>query len=384
LLLGFSFAWSCSDEARPPHLGSNVEAGNDATNGLDAGLGDGPPGADASGLCGNQLIPAVENRPNLYFVIDRSGSMQLVDPGQPYDRYTMARVAIARALRLIGHRVSYGAAVFPSFRDADDCAAGLEIFPTTAGDPPSYASSGVDGPVLLEFLTRLATVTPDGGTPTSATLRALQPALTALSGTTYVVLATDGAPNCNPSASCGVDQCERNLQQQVIGGRNCDANFNCCDPTWVVDGPLSCIDADATEAAVAELAQAGIQTFVIGMPGSATYASVLDRLALAGGTARSTSPRYYSVNDGDELAEAVRQIGVSVAITCDIALNAAPPDPKLVNVYFDNSLLAFDEIDGWAWTGETTLQIRGAACEELLSGEVLQVQIVAGCPTVVR
>jgi hypothetical protein len=361
-----------------------VDAGNEAANGIDVGLADGPPGADASGLCGNELIVAVENHPNLYFVIDRSGSMQLVDPGESYDRYTMTRIAIARALRQIGHRVSYGAAVFPSFRDTDDCAAGIEIFPTTAGDPPSYASSGADGPVLLDFLTRLATVTPDGGTPTSATLRALQPALTALAGTTYVVLATDGAPNCNPSASCGIDQCEYNLQHSVIGGRTCDASFNCCDPTWIADGPLSCIDADATEAAVAALAQVGIQTFVIGMPGSATYAAVLERLALAGGTARSTTPSYYSVTDGDELAEAVRQIGVSVAITCDIALNAAPPDPKLVNVYFDNSLLTFDELDGWAWTGEASLQIRGAACDKLLSGDVLQVQIVAGCPTVVR
>jgi hypothetical protein len=382
LLLGAT--WSCSDDERPPHRRSTADGEPDASPGLDSGLGDGPPSMDATGLCGNQFIAAIENRPNLYFVIDRSGSMQLTDPNQPYDRYTMTRVAIARVLRLIGHRVQYGAAVFPSFRDTGDCAAGIELFPTTPGDPPTYADSETGGPVLLELTTRLAVVTPDGGTPISTTLRALVPTLTSLPGTTYVVLATDGAPNCNADARCGTDQCELNLAGSVIGGRTCNDSFNCCDPTWVVDGPLSCIDADASEAGVRELAERGIKTFVIGMPGSDVYASVLDRMAIAGGTARSAGTRYYSVTGSDELADTLRQIGVSVSITCDIALNEAPPDRELVNVYFDTTLLPSDELDGWAWTSDTGIQIRGLACERLLSGEVLQVQIVAGCPTVVR
>jgi hypothetical protein len=54
-----------------------------------------------------------------------------------------------------------------------------------------------------------------------------------------------------------------------------------------------------------------------------------------------------------------------------------------VNVYFDTALLSHGELDGWIWVGASSIQVRGAACERLLSGEVLQVQVVAGCPTVV-
>ncbi len=367
----------------PPRL--VFDAGGSGGGYFDAGGSDGPPGADAGGLCGNQIIPAVENRPNLYFVLDRSGSMADILPGSIYNKYVNARLALRDLLLAVGHRVQYGAAVFPApGASPAGCVPGAEVFPTQPGDPPDYAAAGKVGPVLSSLLARLAKYSPDGGTPVSATLSALMPTLTALSGDTYVVLATDGAPNCNASASCGADQCMLNMAGTVIGTQTCDASFNCCDPANVQNGQLQCVDEPASVAAVQALAAAGIKTYVIGMPGSELYASVLDSLAVAGGEARPGTPRYYPVKNTSELTDTLKQIGVEVAISCDISLDTAPPDPGLVNVYFDKKLVPSNPTDGWVWTDSTSIQIRGAACNELLSGAVLQVQVVAGCPTTVK
>ena len=46
--------------------------------------------------------------------------------------------------------------------------------------------------------------------------------------------------------------------------------------------------------------------------------------------------------------------------------------------------MVYDEADGWAWSGAQTLEIRGEACARLRSGSVFEVQILAGCQTVVR
>ena len=54
--------------------------------------------------------------------------------------------------------------------------------------------------------------------------------------------------------------------------------------------------------AAADLAGAGIKTFVIGVPGSEPYDMVLDRLAVEGGTARAAEPLYYPVATSDTAA----------------------------------------------------------------------------------
>jgi len=55
--------------------------------------------------------------------------------------------------------------------------------------------------------------------------------------------------------------------------------LNCCDPKQVGElGTGQCVDADATEQAVAAYESAGIDTYVVGMPGSEAYGDVLGRL----------------------------------------------------------------------------------------------------------
>jgi hypothetical protein len=374
---------ACSSNDRPPRFRPHEPEPDGGTGGISIEGGpDGPPPADAPGLCGNLIIPVVFERTNLYFVLDRSGSMSEPLAASGRDKYLATRLAIREVLHFIGHRVRYGAAVFPSGTTADSCAPGQEVFATVPGDPVTFAEQGMNGPVLQSFLITLARYQPVGGTPTAPTLRELIPTITSLGGPTSVILATDGAPNCNTGLSCSTAQCQLNIEESSVDGIACTPSFNCCDPALVVQGNYYCVDSDASEAAVTELAQAGIKTYVIGMPGTALYTSLLNRLAELGGTARPLTPFYYAANDALALGQALKEIGTAVSVSCEITLDQAPPEPTRVNVYLDTALVPSDEVDGWTWTGEKSLELRGAACARLKSGDVLQVQVVAGCPTV--
>src|SRR4029079_18618157 len=99
------------------------------------------PGLDAPGICGRTVVPIGVDRPNLYSILDASGSMSLpmkdlAAHGVIPQRIDAARAAIHDLLMVIGHRVSYGAALFPSDQQTQTviCPPGGEVFPTEAGD----------------------------------------------------------------------------------------------------------------------------------------------------------------------------------------------------------------------------------------------------------
>jgi hypothetical protein len=110
----------------------------------------------------------------------------------------------------------------------------------------------------------------------------------------------------------------------------------------------------------------------------------LNQLATAGGAPRAEPPYYYSVKSSDELSNTLRDVGVAVSITCDATFEAPPPDPRLVNVFFDQTLVPLDPENGWAWDGDRRIVISGTSCETLKSGHVGRLQVVAGCPSISR
>jgi hypothetical protein len=376
---------SCSD--RPPErIGysddPDAAAAPDSTIVLDATSG--PPSLDEAGYCGNQLISARVEQRNLYFIVDRSGSMGAKLPATSLNRFDAMREAVAAVLAEVGHRISFGAAVFPGIPAVNACAPGTEVFPTQPGDPAIYAATGTFGPVLTDFLTGLVSIRPDGGTPLSPTLVALAPALRALPGETFVVLATDGAPNCNPDAVCNGADCDLNFTQSILeDGTECSASTNCCDPRYTArgGGPIYCEDGPDSVQAISDLALLGIKTYVIGLPDSEGYTVLLDSMAVAGDTGHDN---YYAVTDVADLAVHLRSIGAEVAIDCHIELDEEPPDPSLVNVYLDALVIPNDDAEGWTFTSPSAIEIRGEPCERLETGSVLNVQIVAGCPTEIR
>lgn len=387
----FGVALGCGDDPRPPPFAGGSSGGSSAGTGGSLLPGDDcerPPAVGEQELCGNELVPVLQQKPTLYFVLDVSSSMALPMDGGTTERLTVARSAITNLLYDIGHRVKYGLAIFPA--DGPDpagdgaCAAGKEIFAAQEGDPVQCVNKRRTGPVLKDLLRVLNPVVPSGGTPLGATLEELIPRLSALEGTTAVVLVTDGAPNC-ALTPCEAQDCMLNVEGYSYLGQACDDDLNCCDPDVIQHAyaPLNCVDRSNTVAHVTTLAELGIRTYVVGIPGSEFYAELLDELAVAGGTAQEGPRKYFAIADSAALQDALRAIGSDVALPCEIPLQSDAFEPALTNVYFDAALIPAGLPDGWTLEGQT-ITLHGSSCEALSSGSVADVQVVSGCPTVVR
>ncbi len=370
-------AGGCSS-TRPP-----VSGDDDALSPPDASTGlvgaDGAPVCQTSeidgGPCGCAEIALISNQPNLYFVLDHSGSMQ------DDNKWTTVRQVVADVVEKIGPRGKFGVAIFPNPSGGDNsCVAGAQVMPLSVGDSPA-GTAGVTTNLVIDT----TNVPAQGGTPTAATFLALAPMLEGFSGKTYAILATDGAPNCDDNATCDVSQCSYNVDDDT--GCPTGGPPNCCDPSGPV-GPGAqggCIDTGPTVSAVAALKANGISTYVIGLPGSEAYASVLDQVATAGGTARASEPLYYSVATADATAleTQLAQIAAKITATCVFPLSPPPQAPTELNVYFDDVVVPQDPINGWNYDAATaTLTIVGTSCDEVLSGQVLNLRVIGGCPTV--
>ena len=324
------------------------------------------------GVCDCVDQPLLGDPPTLYFVLDRSGSMN------DDNKWLAVREALFGVVVSLGPRARIGAAVFPDPTSEEECAAGVEVFAPMRGDSPA----GTEGPVEASFFSRFSSIPASGGTPTCATLQALYARLTSLPGVVYVILATDGGPNCNAEAQCDAGQCTVNIEAAYpecpVGGPP-----NCCAASGG-GSALDCLDSDPTTQAVQAISDAGIPVYVMGIPGSGPYASLLDQLAQAGGTPRASEPLYYAVGSADQgaLQQALSAIAASVTGTCTLALSGAP-NPGLVNVFFDEQPLNQAGPDGWTLDGGV-VTILGASCRQILAGAILDVRVVVGCPTYVR
>jgi hypothetical protein len=360
--------YACDSERAPPTsppAPTSTATGTD----FDAGLPDGPPGLDAPGLCGNELHATGYVGPNLYFVLDRSGSMIVVEGSNDSSRYELVRGAALELIRTLGPLINVGAALFPKGNiEEEPCDPGDEVLSTRPGDPVT----GEDGETTQAFRYQ-TNVTPKGGTPVAGTLRDLAPTLAALPGKTVVLLATDGAPNCNANASCGPEECIAYLEG------DCPSDPECCSPGGIA-GPSLCIDRGPTVSAVGALHALDIDVYVVGIPGSALYGEVLDEMAVAGGTAADGAPKYVRVDDLGKLAEAFAEIAAQ-AISCEFPLTDPPTETDMTNVYLDGAVVPYDEVDGWTWSGGDNVVLHGEACEMLKTGGATTVQVVTGCPT---
>jgi hypothetical protein len=174
------------------------------------------------------------------------------------------------------------------------------------------------------------------------------------------------------------------MHYQLQNGAICEAPINCCDPNIVPNGPQNCVDDVATNEELAFLKANSIPTYVIGLPSQSLLGAVLDSMAVAGGTARDGWPRYYETSDADSLATALKTIATSIAVSCTISLTQNPPNWAQVQVYFDNKRIPALADDGWQPVDASTLQITGSYCDNLMTGEVMRLRIIADCPTYVN
>lgn len=363
-------------------------AGNPFFNVPDAGGGDasvdagGPRVVPDGGLdidCGATPFAASLVPANLLLVIDKSGSMAETPPGFGTDKWSAMRQALEDSLGVVAEGLSLGVDFYP-FPDGCEVPAGNDVaVPVEAG-----------ATALQKILDALDATGPSGGTPTARALARARRYFADgdganLEGDSYVLLATDGGPNCNQALTCGAGACTVNLDGECPMGV-----ANCCDPALAGPGAqVGCLDDDATVQQVHRLANAGISTFVVGIPGTEAYADTLDAFAEAGGRpSPSPPPSYFAVDAAGTgtggLTSVLQSITQGLITRCKFQLDSDPPDVTRLNVEIDGEVVPMQGADGWTidtTTSPPTVVIQGATCERVEAEGAQSVVITFGCPT---
>ncbi len=298
------------------------------------------PSGKADGNCGAQTFPVSLSTyaPNVYFVVDRSGSMSdSFGGGQTGSKWDAAQAAMNALLIEHNGKASWGLSLFPPTPSVDLCGKAIVDVGLQLGSENAILSR-------INGLTNQALNSPRGSTPTADALKTVrdQAGLNAPSRNNYAVLVTDGLPVCNSAADVGA----------VI-----DEMYN---------------------------RTPSVTTFVIGIGAeTASNAALLNEWANKGHSARvGAASKYYQANDVGQLIDAFSAV-VGEAATCTFRLESAPEDPALVVGQLDGLGQPSDAANGFTYDAlRQSVVFHGAACDQIKQGKVKKVDVVYGCPGV--
>ncbi len=308
--------------------------------------------------CTDGSFVLVARAADLILVIDRSGSMadRLASegPGQP-SKWSLLRNALQSTLPMFQSQIDVGALFFPETRVANGAAAC-----TFAAIPAVDVAPDVGtAPAILGIFD---STMPVGATPTAA---ALLRAYTYFvrnpnrARARYLVLATDGGPNCNTALDPATCVCT-NLSD------GCNVGFDY--------GGIECLDAARTESELRAMDTSPvvpIPTFVIGLSDQSDphFTDTLTSMAIAGGRPNRLpdgSPTFYDVRTPGELPTAFATIQNTIARCTFVTPSRPPPGVGSVGISVGGVTVPQDptHTNGWDWTdrpfGELTLF--GPAC----------------------
>jgi hypothetical protein len=349
------------------------------------------------GACGITKLTAKSLEVNVLLVIDKSGSMADKPTGFTTDKWSALKTALKSSLGAVENSLSFGLELYPLSADPKNpipvkCSTNCCDMPALPGINVPVAAGSTSVP---DILSTLDATPPGGGTPTAEALkRALEYFTTgdgkSLTGDKYVLLATDGGPNCNAQApQCDESKCTLNLDGNcpIEGSDAGGFQGNCCNAN--LEGPKLCLDDGETTAQLQNLNKAGIKTFVIGIPGSEAYKTYLDEFAVAGGEENPAAPpKYFAVSASGgvgELTNVLSSITKKLIRSCELKLTSEPRDLGKLNVYVDGNELKRDDANGWKLdtsTSPPTVDLTGSACTEVETKGARSVQVVFGCPSV--
>jgi hypothetical protein len=335
-------------------------SGSNPSGGGQQPAGGTTPSADNN--CGVQKIDLKAGPADLLLVLDRSGSMRQdvngVGPGGTGGggrrrggmtptpttmgpaKWDQVVAAVDPVVMATQDKVNWGLKLFPL---GDTC--GVPDGATVPVGPANYNA-------VLNAIMMNGPGTDMGGTPTRV---AIEKATAFMKGrqsgnSPYLVLATDGLPNC-------------------LGGFGGGGNAN---------------DATGAVQAIAAAAMAGIPTFVVGIATTMSDANdTLNAMAVQGGRARNDpAVKYYPVASKDELVSVLQSITSQIA-SCTFPLTTPPPIPDNVAVQLDGTSVPRDmsQANGWNYSPDNhSVVLFGAPCDGLKAGTAMNVQILYGCP----
>jgi hypothetical protein len=307
------------------------------------------PGPDAGpdtgsvAACGSVVELLQPIPPDVLLVLDKSGSMNDTPTGTHcqggcgvFSKWTQMTIAIEHVVGTTAS-VNWGLKLFatPSLGcDVDD---GVEV-PVGPSNAAVITSAIGHAQLGSHTPTRFAV---SNGAAYLATLTDQRPK--------YLLLATDGLPNCDP-----------------------------INPSMMAD------DSAGAERAVADALAAGFPTFVIGL-GDTMAETTLNQLALRGGvpqTGGATS--YYQVSDTTGLVAAFGRILGSVSCVFDLPTPTnSLESTENITVLSNGAVLPrdADHVNGWDYTtGTTQIQVFGPTCNGLMAAKVADVRVQFLCP----
>jgi len=298
---------------------------------------DAPP-ASAETNCGVQTQNPSPQAVDLLVVLDRSSSMSYdmttdvacVGRGACTTKWSTMTNSLAQVLATSPAGVQWGLKFFTSPGTSGKCTVspGAEV--------------GVGPGTATKIQSAMTSNSPGNQTPTTAAINAAVAYYKTVNDglAHYILLATDGQPNCDPGTSSDIN-----------------------DTTKL----------NAANAIAAALTTANIKTYVIGIGLSV---GSLDNFAQAGGTGN-----YYPATSPDALTAALNSIIVSVA-SCSFKMSATPDDPGNLGVYLDkDNKVPLDATNGYSLgTDNVTVTFNGSYCDGIKDGTYQVVQVFFGCP----
>jgi hypothetical protein len=322
----------------------------------------------------SRSVPLAFNqpKPNLMLLVDKSGSMaDPVTPPSGPSKIVVLQQVMGEFLDAGTPVARVGLAEFPNQSCVPTNASNIlaSLPPADAGDADAVLEAAT-----LAANTALQSLTPSGGTPTQASLAFVAGNVSELSDSSrqdFVLLLTDGLPNCNNSLDANTCTCTSSANPP------CVANTDCLDNVATV----SQIQAMKTSQA--------IKTIVIGfgadVVGSVAQ-STLEAMAEAGGFVRKCpntnedcgagnpcvlatglcSQQFFQATDGDALTEALAEIGSTLTQTaCVYSLDEVPSNPQLISVVL-NGTPYLPGTDTWTYdAAKNQIDFLGALCAQL-------------------
>ncbi len=333
----------------------------------------------------------------IMIVQDTSGSMcePIAATGVAVDSSGCATTVAESKLGLISTDFSQ---VLQSLVDGGAFFIGLTAFPEPGGvgcSPPtaSIFPVGPAPPNIPKIVSWYASATPADGTPTAGALQqaSKDPSLVSspVGSSRYIILLTDGYPNCNGANACVTDPthnlwsdgqahgcmsasaAQLKYGSSVMPPAQCACGQDSCavDPaTNATIAAYQCLDNANTDAILAQLHASGITTFVVGVGSGFTDYTVLDAMAQAGSGNPSASA--FQANNQGALLAAIQSVIGTVLAACDFTISPAPADPRLIQVTLDGTNLALgDATNGFTFNStNNALTLGTAACNTVKSG----------------
>jgi hypothetical protein len=297
--------------------------------------------------CQNQPFTIVAPPPDLLIVLDRSGSMNESPDG--YDcrfdptcvsKWTQVTAAINQVVARTEKSIRWGLKFF-----GNDAVCG--ITPGAAVDPALKNAAAIAA-AIADPTNQPASRTPTRAAELSAG-QYLQTLAATDSTSKFVLLATDGEPNC------------------VEGS----------DDTTIDD-------TAAAIGSVGTVKGMGFPTFVIGIATEGgTADTTLNSMATTGGyPLTGGTTQYYSVMTTDDLVTALNRIQTIAMGMCTFPLGTPDPhsDPTKVTVTVDGVVSPKDDPNGWHYEpGMSSITFSGTTCDYLMKGTLKTVQVLYGC-----